>query len=258
MKKILFVAFFLSSLLTFANVPYWGKTGHRATAEIASGYLTNSAKKQIHDLLDGKSLALVSTYGDDIKSNHHYDDYKVWHYINIPKGKTYAQVKADLGPNIISAIKTCKAKLEDETTSREKKKFYLKMLIHLMGDLHQPMHIGRPDDLGGNRIIVFWFGEASNLHRVWDSDMLNAYLMSYSELAMNQEELSKKEVATLQEGTLLDWMHETHQLTKKIYASVHNGQYLSYGYSYKWLHVARKQLQIGGIRLADMLNEIFE
>lgn len=247
----------LSSLISYGNAPNWGKTGHRATAEIATAHLTKKAKKKVQDLLEGDNPALVSTYPDDIKSDHQYDKYKVWHYINIPEEKTYEAVKAELGPNIISALQKVKAGLKDEATPRKKKQFYLKFLIHLIGDLHQPLHLGRPKDLGGNKIIVFWFGEPSNLHRVWDSDMLNSFQMSYSELAANEGKLSRKELKKIQQGDPEDWLKENLKITHKIYDSAENGDRLGYDYMYKWMPVVRQQLQKGGLRLAKELNAIF-
>src|SRR5699024_10900753 len=172
-KSILLIALF-SGILTFAKAPQWDKTGHRSTAAIATTYMSKKAKKEVSKLLDGASPALVATFGDDIKSNPKYDKYKPWHYLDIPKGKTYEEIKGDLGPNIISAIQKCENGLRDKNTPRKKKQFYLKMLIHLIGDLHQPLHIGHPKDLGGNKIAVYWFGKSSNLHKVWDSEMINS------------------------------------------------------------------------------------
>ena len=255
-KSIVFLALFCG-LLSFANAPQWGKTGHRATAEIADEYLTEKAKKAISELLDGDSPALVSTFADEVKSDRDYDEYNVWHYINISEDETYEDVKDNEDPNIIWAIDKVKKGLKDPSVSKAKKQFYLKMLIHLIGDLHQPLHIGRPEDLGGNKIIVFWFGDSSNLHKVWDSEMLDSYKMSYSELAKNQKKLSKKEIKSLQKGNAEDWLEEIVKLTNKIYDSAENGNYLSYDYMYHWMPVVRDQLQIGGIRLAKELNEIF-
>lgn len=257
MKKHIFLIAVLFGFISYANVPQWGKTGHRATAEIATEYLTDKAKAAIDDLLDGDSPALVANFPDDIKSDKAYDKYSIWHYINIPEGKAYEDIKDEEGENIIWAIKKAKRKLKDSKTPREEKQFYLKFLIHMIGDLHQPMHIGRPEDLGGNRIIVFWFGEASNLHKVWDDDMLNSYKMSYTELAINQKKLSKKEIKKLQKGDAVDWLNDNYEITKKIYDSAENGYHLSYRYMYDWMPVVREQLQKGGIRLAKELNEIF-
>jgi len=257
MRRYLLFFTFITGLTTFAKAPQWGKTGHRATAEIATEHLTDKAKAAIDDLLEGYSPAFVSTYADEIKSDPAYREYSIWHYINIPEGKTYDEVKTDLGPNIIWAIDKVKKGLKDPSTSRDKKQFYLKMLIHLIGDLHQPLHIGRADDLGGNKIIVFWFGEPSNLHKVWDEEMIDSYQMSYTELAKNQKRLSKKELQAIQKGNPVDWLKENLEITHQIYESADVGNYLSYNYMYDWMSVVHDQLQKGGIRLAKELNEIF-
>lgn len=261
MKKSILILFTacLCGFSGFASQPFWGKTGHRATAEIAAQYLSKTTQKKIAELLNHQSLALVSTYGDDIKSDHHFDQYKVWHYINIPEGQSYEEGKDDAKhPNIITAIDQCIAALKDENTTREKKVFYLKMLVHLMGDLHQPLHIGRPEDYGGNKIIVFWFDQVSNLHRVWDENMIDTYQMSYSELADNRQYLTNSERRAIQAGTPEDWLKESLVLTNKIYASAENGWHLSYKYMYEWMPVVRQQLQKGGLRLAKVLNTIFD
>lgn len=257
MKNILLVFCLLFIGISHAAVPNWGKTGHRATAEIAMSLLSKKAKKNMDALLDGETAVLLSTYPDDIKSDPSYDKYGVWHYINIPEGKNYDDVKENVGPNIIWALERVKAGLKDEATPKEKKKFYLTMLIHLIGDLHQPMHIGRPEDLGGNRIIVFWFGEPSNLHKVWDSDMLDSFKMSYSEIAANQKRLSDQEIKEIQKGDVLDWLEDNYKITNEIYNSAQNGYRLGYEYMYDWMPVVREQIQKGGIRLAKELNDIF-
>lgn len=258
MRNSFVIIALMVGILAYGNSPNWGKTGHRATAEIATTHLTKKAKKKISELLDGDSPALVSTYPDDIKSDSKYDKYSIWHFVNIPEGKTYDEAKDDLEPeNIVMAIEKAKKALKDDSTPREKKQFYLKFLIHLIGDLHQPLHIGRPDDLGGNTIIVFWFGDPSNLHRVWDSDMLDSFKMSYSELAANEQMLSKEEYKAIEQGNVEDWVRETLEITNQIYDSARNGDQLGYNYMYDWMPVVRQQLQKGGIRLAKELNDIF-
>lgn len=236
----------------------WGKTGHRATGEIASHYLTKTAKQKIHDLLNGASLAIVSTYGDEIKSDDRFDKYSPWHYVNLPSLETsYETAKKNPKGDLIQGIRTCISKLENDKTSKEKKIFYLKMLVHFVGDLHQPMHVGLAEDRGGNDIKVEWFWNRSNLHRVWDSEMINGYRMSYTELAENRKELSKKELRAMKKGSVLDWAKESQALAMKIYNDVENGDSLSYEYMYEWFPVVREQLQKGGVRLAAILNKIF-
>lgn len=258
MKKLLLIVTVLVSSFSFASEEDWGRTGHRATAEIAEQYLSKKAKRKINEILDRQSLALVSTYGDDIKSDPRYREFGPWHYVNLEEGETtYSEEKASPDGDLVHAIKKCIAVLEDDQASKEDKEFYLKMLVHFMGDLHQPFHAGRGEDKGGNDIQVRWFGDGSNIHRVWDSEMINDFQMSYTELADNADYLSKQELNKIAAGTVLDWMYESKELSKRAYDSVEIGDKLGYRYMYEWFPVVREQLQKGGIRLAKVLNEVF-
>ena len=127
-----------------------------------------------------------------------------------------------------------------------------------MGDLHQPFHVGRGEDKGGNDIQVRWFNEGSNIHRVWDSDMINSYQMSYTELAENTDDLTASRLREITAGDFETWVYESRTLSEKAYASVEIGEKLSYRYMYDWFPVVREQLQKGGIRLAHVLNEIYK
>ncbi|HLU81136.1 MAG TPA: S1/P1 nuclease, partial [Flavobacteriaceae bacterium] len=109
----------------------------------------------------------------------------------------------------------------------------------------------------GNDFKVKWFARSSNLHRVWDSEMIDHYKMSYSELALNRKKITKDEVKKNQSGTLLDWTNESHTLAIKIYDSAEKGDNLMWNYMYDWFSVVREQIQKGGIRLAKILNDIY-
>ena len=253
---IIFIAL-LSAQFLFANGPIWGKTGHRVTGEVAQRYLTRKAKKAIDKLLHGQTLAEVSNYADDIKSDPDYRKYGPWHYVNMPGDKNYGDVEPNPSGDIIIAIRHCISVLKDENSPIADKEFYLKLLVHFIGDLHQPMHIGRTEDRGGNDIQIRWFDHGSNLHRLWDSDMIDHYGMSYTELANKLPKPNKKEIKELQEGDILIWIDDTHEITNELYDSVEVGQELGYAYSYKYWPIVEKQLFIGGVRLAGILNNIF-
>ena len=235
----------------------WGKTGHRVTGEIAEKYLSRKSKKAIDALLNGHSLAFVSNYADDIKSDDAYRKYGPWHYVNFPFDSTYEASEKNERGDIYQAIQKCIAVLKNKNAPREEKVFYLKMLVHFMGDLHQPLHIGLAEDKGGNDFQVRWFNEGTNLHTVWDSKMIDSYQMSYTELATNANPLTKKQVAAIQQGSIKDWMYESRALCKEIYATTETGEKLSYRYMYGYMNTVRGQLQKGGIRLAAVLNQIF-
>lgn len=246
----------LSTQFCFANTPIWSKTGHRVTGEIAERYLSRKARKWVYNLLKDQSLAEVANYADEIKSDPKYSEFYPWHYVNYPGDKNYNEVEHAPEGDIVVAIQKCIQVLESESSSREDRIFYLKMLVHLIGDLHQPMHVGRKEDRGGNDIQVQWFEEGSNLHRVWDSNMIDDYRMSYTELANKLPEPTKRQIRELQKGDVLYWVEETQELTNKIYKSVQVGEKLGYAYSYKYWPIVEQQLLVGGIRLAAVLNRI--
>lgn len=259
MKKIIFAAaLFLVANMTFGSEGDWGKTGHRATAEIAENHLSPKAKKAINELLDGYGLAFVANYADDIKSDSDYRKYGPWHYVNIePDAEEYVLEEASESGDLVQAIRKCIEVLKNKKATRDEKEFHLKMLVHFVGDLHQPFHTGHSEDKGGNDIQVRWFNDGSNIHRVWDSDMINFYQMSYTELAMNTKDLSKPEIKAIQKGKLLDWVYESRAMAEDLYAGVENGEKLGYSYMYEHMPTVLNQLQKGGLRLAKILNEIY-
>ena len=126
-----------------------------------------------------------------------------------------------------------------------------------MGDLHQPLHVGLAKDKGGNDFQVQWFKEGTNLHAVWDEKIIDQYGMSYSELAANQQKLSKEALAAIQDGNVTDWMYESRTLCRDVYGHTEVGEKLWYGYMYRYANTVREPLQKGGIRLAVLLNDIF-
>jgi len=247
----------LYTTVTLASNPVWGPTGHRTTGKIAEKHLSKRAKKKINQILNGESLAFVSTYGDEIKSDRKYSEFYTWHFVNMPLDSQYENTEKNPKGDLVTGINTCVKMIKDANSSDEDKAFYLKMLVHLIGDLHQPMHIGQKEDKGGNTIQVQWFGKGTNLHRVWDTHMIEEWNMGYLELTDNVEDLSKEQIKALQEGSVVDWVHDTHKFSKIAYESVKVGENLRYRYSYDHFGTVRKQLQKGGIRLAKLLNDIF-
>lgn len=235
----------------------WGKTGHRVTGEIAQNHLSGKAKRALNDLLDGQSLAFVSTFGDDIKADPSYAKYNPWHYVNYPLGISYRDSQKSGEGDIVTAIETCTAIVGDRTRPREERVFHLKMLVHLIGDLHQPMHTSRAEDKGGNDIQLQWFGRGTNLHSVWDSKMIESFGMTFTELARQLDRAPRRQIKQIQAGNLYDWVDESHAICGDLYDSVRVGDKLGYAYSYAHNELLFEQLQKGGYRLAKVLNDLF-
>ncbi|MBK5210458.1 MAG: S1/P1 nuclease [Flavobacteriaceae bacterium] len=252
------IIFLITFLAGNANNPDWGQTGHRTIGKIAENYLEAKTKREISKILDGQSLALVSTFGDDIKSDKRYKDFYSWHYVNMPFGVKYEDSEKNPNGDLGTGIEKCKSVILDKNASKDDKAFYLKLLVHFIGDLHQPMHVGRAEDKGGNTIQVQWFNDGTNLHSVWDSKMIDSFQMTYTEMAANADKISKEQVKYLQQGTIADWANETQTFAIKAYASTEVGEKLSYNYMYENFGLVRSQLQKGGIRLAKVLNDLFD
>ena len=257
MKKIVLLIL-LTGQISWGNSPFWSKTGHRVIGEIAQEELSGKAKRAIDKLLDGKSLASISNFADEIKADSRYREFSAWHYVNIAPGNDYSADEASKYGDLVVGIDKCIAMVADEGNTTVDRVFYLKMLVHLIGDLHQPMHVGRAEDKGGNDIQVQWFGRGSNLHKVWDSNMIDDYGLSYSELANTLPKLDKGATKRLQEGTVLDWVKESQEIADTLYDSVKVGEKLAYGYSYTWWGTVEAQLHKGGLRLAKVLNDLFK
>tara|TARA_B100001564_G_C20510045_1_gene610218 strand:- start:392 stop:934 length:543 start_codon:yes stop_codon:yes gene_type:complete len=170
-------------------------------------------------------------------------------------------IPSDKG-DVYLAINQCIDIIESDSASDSDKSFYLKLLVHFVGDLHQPLHIGRYEDRGANRIYVKWFGRNSNLHRVWDSEMINSHNMSYSELALNLPNpdflILTEKAKGFERNDILNWVDEIHEYTNKIYRDVSIDDKLGYEYQYKNFGTVKDLLLIGGIRLSKILNYLFD
>ncbi len=236
----------------------WGKTGHRVIGKVAQDHLTPKTKAAVDALLDGMSLAFVSTYADEIRSDSRYEYLDTWHYVNMDKDTRYPEAKKNNKGDIITAMDYCVEVLKDPKKSNTDKAFHLKLLVHFIGDIHQPMHAGRKADRGGNEIELTWFGEPTNLHRLWDTDLIAHYNMSYTELAIHLPILSAEEKEKCLTATRLEWAHESQDLANMIYANTPMYASLGYEYHYSYFEKVRLRLLKAGLRLAATLNTIFD
>ena len=174
----------------------------------------------------------------------------------MPHNVRYTDSKKSSKGDVVQAIKLCKKNLKDSNTSIEDKAFYLRFLVHLVGDIHQPLHVGRAEDRGGNDIKVKWFGNDTNLHRVWDTHIIDDFQMSYTELANHlQNNFNAADITLMTED---EWIDESQQLVNKVYSEVKNKDSLGYTYIYENFDLVKLQLFTAGVRLADTLNGIFD
>lgn len=233
----------------------WGQTGHRVVGKIAQNHLSKKAKKELAIIMGHESLVQASTWMDNIKSDDQYDHMKPWHYVTIPDGQSYESSEKSEKGDAFEAIDRMVAILKDDNKSIAEKRNAVAILTHLIGDIHQPLHVGNGKDRGGNDVKIKWFYDKSNLHRIWDSGIIDSKQLSYSELAeMIDHKVDNSAVKSIDKN---QWIKEAMELRPQIYAT-EDKEYLSYEYLYINWPTVKEQLYKGGVRLAMVLNEAFE
>jgi len=248
--------------VSFSSFAWWGQNGHRIIGKIADSYLSNKARKAIREILGDESIAITSNWPDFIKSDSTFNYLSAWHYINVKQGLSQTEFNAalqkDTSANAYTKLNFLIAELKNKQLPLEKKQMYLRLLIHIAGDIHQPLHVGQFEDLGGNRIRLQWFGESTNLHSVWDEKLIEFQKLSYTEYTTWINHISRAQRKQWQEQPMNEWFFESYQLAGKIYNSVTQPEpKLSFRYNFDHIEILNDQLLKGGVRLAGLLNSIF-
>lgn len=237
----------------------WGQKGHDVTCAIAQNHLSKKAQKKVDEIFEGKSLVYWANWMDNASHTKEYSYTSTWHYKNIDADQDYDTAPTASSGDVLTAIESQAAALKSGTLNAEQQAVALRMLIHFVGDLHCPMHVSHKSDQGGNRWQVQFFDRGSNLHKIWDSEVLESgHNWTYTEWAEEIDCIGKKEEAGILKGTPSDWGRETFAISTRIYDTTPVGAKLSYDYVSEWTPVVERQLLAGGLRLAKILNEIFK
>ncbi len=245
----------------------WGRLGHRVIARLADKQLTPKAKAAIVALLmPGESLADASLWADE----HRRELPKTapWHYVDVPldEPRYHSVFSGDVAEKgyVVDKIHDFKVVVKDPNQSVEDRRIALRFLIHFIEDLHMPMHVGDNNDKGGNRTQVQFFDRGTNIHSLWDSEII--------EYVCDTEDFWLKDLAALDtpdaraaamKGTIEDWATESLLAARQAYRvpetgkRLKSGQKLSNAYFDANLPVVRRRLYQASVRLAMVLNQIF-
>lgn len=279
MNKLLITLAFAALSTAGQDVLAWGSTGHRVVGLVAERHMDPDALKKAYAILGGHDLAFVSTWPDELRSGPKTYAYTYnWHYTTWQDedDRFHAGLENDGTGFLMSQVEKQIAVLKNPAASKADKAFALKFTVHLIGDVHQPLHVGTSGDKGGNACRVTWHGKPSNLHTVWDSDMIEKTNLSYTELAdFASQDRTQKQIRQWQSGDVKQWAEESKKLRGRIYpaevvqpnAPVTYLTYckgkvepeampkLGYDYSYEYDPVVRERLYQAGVRLAKVLND---
>ena len=241
------------------NASAWGPKGHDTVAYIAEQHLSKKTLKKVQEVLNGHSLVYVANWMDNASHTDEYAHTSTWHYVNVDSEEgTYAHSKKEDKGDVVAAINNAVKDLKSGELTPEEERVQLMMLIHMVGDMHCPMHAGHKSDRGGNGTQVKYFGKQKKLHSVWDSEIVeSAHRWSYSEWQFQVDRASKKEQKAIVQGTPNDWIEETVALARDVYEKSTTGKNLSYDYVAEYAPVIEQQFLKGGLRLAALIEEIY-
>lgn len=235
----------------------WGPTGHRITGAIADANLSGTARAEVALLLGAETLAEAATWPDDMRSDP--SDFwqktaNAWHYVTV-RGDGYQASDAPPEGDAMTALAHYTAVLRDKGAKQAEKAVALRFVVHIIGDLHQPLHVGAGNDRGGNDVKLRYFGESTNLHSVWDSAMIDGTLLSYSEYARwISARMTPTDIIAWSDVRPATWMAESIALRNHIYPSTDD---LSWSYAFQHRPEVERRLGMAGIRIAAYLNWLF-
>ena len=251
----------------------WGHEGHRLTALVAETYLTAETRAQVAELLgvsvkDTDALADIASWADDYRQEH--PETAPWHYVDIPLSApgfdrlrdcpALADASSPWRDCATDRILYFEGRLADTSLSLPERAMALKFLVHLIGDVHQPMHaIG--DAKGGNQNRVIFLGSTQcgtrpcNLHSVWDDALIEERGLSETKYtALLLEEIKQNHWERLNGGEPTGWANASHRYAVNAFAP--DGAMLKHDYYREEIRVVDSQLALGGLRLAHVLNRI--
>jgi hypothetical protein len=254
MNKALITLAFLMTLLIVPNKTLaWGSKGHALVAEVAFNYMDENAKKVVLQYLDGMTLQEAANWMDNVKNDHSYDFMRAYHYVNFDKG---ANVVESNGDNIIYQLNTTIKELQNkESLSKEQINTKIKILFHLIGDLHQPLHVGYGEDKGGNTMQINYNFRGTNLHSLWDSGIIEYARITLQD-CLKANTYSINEIRALQNINVVNWATDSRINLVQIYKT--SGNKINEEYVDSNVPLIENQILKAGIRLAGVLNVVFK
>lgn len=248
----------------------WGAMAHKASAQIAWSFLDRETQVALTKALGGRSISEASVWADSARANPEWK-FTIWyHFEKAPDNYTYLQNlqrQSDkykkLG-GLIEALYVAEEVLNDPTSTSLDKENALKFTIHFVGDIHQPLHTGRVEDNSGNKIPVMWNGFKTNLHSVWDSQMI--YLAHKSKMIATQDPATAyamylmnkyKDYKITPELFVRydDWMHESMMPRKDAYDYKDESEE---DYTNRFIDIVDERVFLAGLRTAYMMKRLLK
>jgi hypothetical protein len=251
--------FVLCLLAITISASAYDAVGHRIVANIAYQNLTDKARTQLDGILGKRGIVYEATWADEVRSDKKYDYSYQWHYQNLADSLKTADFKKLLdnpkseGEHLFYALDMMQTRLKKDKKDVEA----LKFLVHFVGDLHQPMHLGRLTDKGGNGVEYNWFGKKTNIHATWDGLLIENQKMSYSEYSQYLQDKFAPQKAEVKKYSILQSVEAAYAVRTEIYGYDYSDT-SNYHYAYRFGDKLDEMLYRGGIQLANILNAIYK
>src|SRR5690606_3270989 len=228
--------------------------GHALVCQMAYAQLSESVQKKVDALVaksPEKHFSVACAWPDNVRDQKRYEHTKPWHFVNIPRSAT--SVSANDCPKqgcLLSAIAEMQQRLQNKPDADWQA---LLFLGHFIADLHQPMHVSYFDDRGGNRTSVRFLGDKTNLHHLFDGDILGK--RNFRQQAPQWlTTISAEQQQQWQQGDVLSWAGESLQITRAIYAHLPVSHKISSDYRDTFAPQLEQQLKKASVRLALLLE----
>lgn len=237
----------------------WGPSAHRIAAEVMGDFLCTAARDEVEAMTRDMPLAELVVWPDGIRDTPTWAHTRDWHYMNVPDD---LPVQADTRPEsgrILAAIRDNLALLPEGRTDPQRRRQALAFVLHLVVDLHQPLHVGRAGDRGGNSVRVQFDGRETSLHRLWDSGLLYSIGLRTEDHASAVRALAVGAGAHWAQGTLEDWADESRRLRPWVYDFDARRQVpvISRRYAETGRQLTVLRLAQGSVRSAQLLNAVW-
>jgi len=260
---------FLCLLASLAVAWGWGDEGHRVVAQVAADMLTPKAEAAVNKMLPTTSMANIASVPDKYRTYAQGAWSSPCHYADLPRNANgfkmsycpnYCVVKSI--QNYTSILQAGKSSVKACALGAGIEPCALIFLVHYIGDVHQPLHVGYEDDKGGNDVDVTWFGKSTNLHSVWDSAILGQWnpdwqsaTAALEDMIANDPSLVTKYIKSMDPIT---WADESHAEVKTGVVYDFTGSTLGQTYYNEAIPVVQQRLIAAGVRLGQLLNNIYK
>lgn len=234
----------------------WGRVGHFITGEVAAAHLTDTARAEVERVLGGQSIAEATVWMDQVRPTDAYRHTADWHWVTVPDDSTYAEAYKNPNGDIIGVLERKIAALKTGELSEAEEREALKMVIHMVGDIHQPLHVGTGEDRGGNDVAVTYMGRETNMHRLWDTNMLVSWNDDYEIWAQAINHPTDELVEQWQRATVRRWAEESVSYRDVVY-DLPEDSVIGWEYRNRALPIVEQRLLQAGVRMAGVLNDIY-